>query len=47
MLGVCGVKAELLMKFADRRLLRCLVPFYLAARKGNLPPMATVLCATN
>lgn len=45
--GVCGMESELLMEFADRRLLRCFVPFYLAPREGDLSAVATVLCATN
>ena len=47
MLGVCCVKAELFMQFADRRLLRSLVAFYLASWEGDPPPIAAVLCATN
>lgn len=46
-LRICGVKAEFFMKLSNRRLLRGFISFYLAARQGNLPPMATVLCATN
>jgi hypothetical protein len=42
-----SVKAELFMEFADRRLLRRFVPLYLPPREGDLPAMATVLCATN
>ena len=45
--GVCGMESELLMEFADRRLLRCFVPFYLPPREGDLPAMATALRPLN
>ena len=47
MLGVCGVKAELFMQFADRSLFWRFVPLNLAAWEGDLPAMPPVLGATN
>lgn len=44
MLGVCGMKAELFMKFTDRCLLRRFVPLEFAARKGDLSAVSAVLC---
>jgi hypothetical protein len=46
-LWVGGMKAELFMKLADRRLLRSLVSLYLASRKGDLPAVSAVFCPLN
>ena len=47
MLGVCGVKAKLFMKFADRCLFWRFVPLNLAPREGDLPAMTTVFRTAN
>lgn len=44
MFGVCGMKAKLFMKFADRRLLRGFVPLELATWEGDLPAVSAALC---
>ena len=44
MFRVCGVKAELFMEFADRRLLRGFVPLELATWEGDLPAVTAALC---
>jgi hypothetical protein len=44
-LRIIRVKAELLVEFADRRLLRRLARFHLAARKGELAAVRSALCA--
>jgi hypothetical protein len=46
-LWVSGMKTELLMQFADRRLLRSLASFEFASWEGDLPTMAAVLCPLN
>jgi hypothetical protein len=46
-LWVGGMKAELFMQFANRRLLRRFVPLQLATRKGDLSAVSAVLCPLN
>lgn len=46
-LWVGGMKAELFMKLADRRLLRRFVPLEFTARKSDLSAVATALCPSN
>jgi hypothetical protein len=46
-LWIGGVKAELFMEFANRRLLRRFVPLEFTTRKSDLSAVATVLCALN
>ena len=45
MLRIIGVKAELLVEFADRRLLGCLARLHLAAREGELAAVRPALRA--